>query len=194
VVERVENKVAQQVCKMVEEEHVRQVPVTTCRMVHEERVEQIPVQICRKVAYEQTVRVPRVVEKRIPVTYTLQVPRCVVHRVPIDPCTGADLAVPATVPAAVPAGVAPGVELGTKPALPADPAPPATAADDDGKKSVLKPGAIPKEESRDPIDAPATKPEGADRSYDDRGAKGANKQAQEWRPARGRVQRVAQNP
>src|SRR5690606_35805905 len=40
----------------------------------------------------------------VPITYTLRVPRVIVHRVPIDPCTGADMVVPAepAVPQAVP--------------------------------------------------------------------------------------------
>jgi hypothetical protein len=172
------------------------VPVTTCRMVEEERVEQIPVQICRKVPYEQTVRVPRVVEKRVPVTYTLQVPRCVVHRIAIDPCTGADLPPAAVAPATAPV-VDPG--NGMKPVLPGDPHVPMSAAEDDGKKSVLKPSASPKDMTpRDPVEAPATTPEapGQPKKAPGLGAddgKGADKQAQEWRPSRGRVQRVAKN-
>jgi hypothetical protein len=95
-------------------------------MVYEERCEQVPVQVCKQVAYEQVVRVPRCVEKRTPVTYTLRVPRCVTYRVPIDPCTGADLAVPApatTIAPVVPSTVVPQtapVDPGVKPTLPYD--------------------------------------------------------------------------
>ena len=84
MVERIEQKVPVQVCRMVAEQQVRRVPVTTCRMVYEQKVEPYQVQVCRMVASQETVRVPRVVEKRIPITYTYRVPRTVVMRVPIE--------------------------------------------------------------------------------------------------------------
>ena len=75
-----------QVCRIVTEQQVRKIPVTTCRMVYEERVEQKPIQVCKMVAMQETVRVPHCVEKRIPVTYTYTVPRVVCYREPIGPC------------------------------------------------------------------------------------------------------------
>jgi len=57
----------------------------------------VPVQVCKMVPMEETVRVPRIVERRTPVIETYRVPRTIVFKVPIDPCTGADLAVPAAV-------------------------------------------------------------------------------------------------
>jgi len=72
---------------MVQEERVRQIPVTTCRFVQEERVEQFNVRVCRMVEEQQTIRVPRTICNKVPVTYTMRVPRTIMLKVPC--CGGA---------------------------------------------------------------------------------------------------------
>ena len=92
-------KVLVQVCRMVQEEHVRRVPVTTyrqvvervrqqtpvqvCRMVEEERVRRIPVTTYRIVTEERVEQIPVQVCKMVAFEQTVQIPRLVEKRIPV---------------------------------------------------------------------------------------------------------------
>ncbi|MCS7166165.1 MAG: hypothetical protein RMI91_12760 [Gemmatales bacterium] len=55
------------VCRMVQEEVIKKVPVTTCRMVREEVTKQVPITVCERVPVEKTVKVCKRVKVCVPV-------------------------------------------------------------------------------------------------------------------------------
>ena len=75
------------------------VQVQVCRMVAEQRVTQVPYTVCRPQTYTQTVNCVRWVAKQVPYTVTRCVPREVLVQVPVQVCKPVCPQPPACAPA-----------------------------------------------------------------------------------------------
>ena len=64
----------------------KHVPVQVCRMVAEQRVQQVPYTVCRQEVYPKVINCVRYVAEQVPYTVTRCVPRVVEVQVPVQVC------------------------------------------------------------------------------------------------------------